>query len=659
MDQMNLKLASSLRHSFHHAAQLLLVAVTCSISASAIAQVPHDLTSAQFASNCGAANAIQIFSDELLSSGNAGISDMQDVSDPDVALIGNQWWLIFASNPGPTRGLEPVAAYLPPGVSLSYTGVFPADPNGWHLIGANTQKTGLGVAIDGTVSSAGWDTIAAETPSIDVGPDGTVGVYYAGHNLGATNFEIGRQNNVVNGVAASGDAVPAMLAVQSWEFANSLGAILEQSVRWEPELNKFIMYYTAKAWWDVPPDNDIAYAESTDGINWTNRQHLGFPVSYYNQDFVFNPQWNRYEMVVSNDPTGVGGGNGRDLVWLDSTGPGTTYSAWQHQVTLLNHTATGTPTWRNQGLLSPAVKYGNLPGEENRIYVFFHAYGSVDPMSIGRFYCDATVTVPGYTMTSGAPFINLAPGNGTTLPITVNPTHGFTGTVNFTITGVPTGASATPSPTSSTTGTTFIIYVSSAVAAGRYPITVTGTSGSLTREVTFTLNVSGTSQTITIQPFSPNNITYVPGTHYTVNATSSSSLPVTLRVGGNGTLSGNVLTLIGGGDIIVAGNQAGNGTYSPAVEATQTLHVAPEVQTVNISTIPAQHVGGHLDLSPYVSSSAGLTPFSYTDNTPTICTGNGSVYTFIKQGTCTSIVIQFGNQFYAPAGAAAYITVGP
>jgi hypothetical protein len=640
---------------------VLFACAVISLGSPTTAQVPTDLTSAQFAHNCGAANVTQIFADGFLASGQAGINDMNIVSDPDVVLIGNQWWLIFASNPGPTRGIEPVAAYLPPGVSLSYTGVFPQDPNGWHLVGAKADGTGKGVAIDGTVSPAGWDTIAAETPSIDVGPDGTVSVYYAGHNLGATNFEIGLMSNVSNGVAASIDAVPAMVATLPWEYADNLGAILEQSVRWIPELNKFIMYYTAAAWWDQPPTNDIAYAESTDGITWTNRQHLGFPKSYYNQDFVFNPQWNRFEMVVSNDPTGVGGGNGRDLVWLDSAGPGTTYGAWQNQVTLLDHTSPGTPTWRDQGLLSPAVKYGNLPGEENRIYVFFHAYGSVDPMSIARFYCDATVSTPGYTMTSGAPFMNLAPGASTTMPISVNPTNGFTGTVNFTVSGAPTGVSTSLVSSSSTTGTTLNLAVGANTAQGRYPITVTGTSGALTREATFTLNVSGLSQTITILPF-PNptgGINYTPGQQYTVTATASSGLPVSLSVGGNATLSGTTLSPTGGGTIVVAANQAGNATYSPAPQATAELLINPETQTVNVAPIPTQYVGGTLDLSKYVSATSGLVVDSYTNQTGNICSNSGSVVSFQHVGQCFIIAIQFGNSIYAPAGVAIYINVNP
>jgi len=158
---------------------------------------------------------------------------------------------------------------------------------------------------------------------------------------------------------------------------------------------------------------------------------------------------------------------------------------------------------------------------------------------------------------------------------------------------------------------------------------------------------------------SPNNITYTPGLTYTIDATASSGLPVTLRVGGNGTLDGNVLTVTGGGDIIIAANQGGNGTYNPAPEATTTLVVAPEVQTVNVAPIPPQTVGGTLDLGPYISTSSGLTGYTYVGISPTICTNNGSVLSFVGAGTCTVIVIQFGNSDYAPAGVAASIQVNP
>jgi hypothetical protein len=112
-------------------------------------------------------------------------------------------------------------------------------------------------------------------------------------------------------------------------------------------------------------------------------------VAYYNQDFLFNKARKRYEMVIAKDPTGVGGGRPRNLVWLDAAMPAVTMANWTNEVTLLQYDAANNSPWYNSGILSPAIRYGNLPGEENRIYVFFHSYTPQGSMYIGRFYCDA------------------------------------------------------------------------------------------------------------------------------------------------------------------------------------------------------------------------------------------------------------------------------
>ena len=239
----------------------------------------------------------------------------------------------------PKRAIEPFAAYLPPGASLETTTTYPSDPNGWHLVGAQADGKGIAVAVSPNPSPGGWDRIAAETPSVEVGPDGKVSIYYAAHNDGQTAFVIGlmKDFNPKTGTAtAVGD--PVMVAEQPWEYSTKLGAILEQSVRWMPQLHKYIMYYTAGGWWTNPPDNKVAYAESTDGIHWTNRQKLDFPASYYNQDFLYNKARNRYEMVIAKDPTGVGGGRPRNLVWLDAATPAVKMADWKNEVTCCSMT---------------------------------------------------------------------------------------------------------------------------------------------------------------------------------------------------------------------------------------------------------------------------------------------------------------------------------
>src|SRR5256886_14642779 len=64
--------------------------------------------------------------------------------------------------------------------------------------------------------------------------------------------------------------------------------------------------------------------------------------------------------------------------------------------------------------------------------------------------------------------------------------------VSFSVTGLPTGATATFTP-SSVTGSgssTLSVTTSSTTPAGSYPLTITGTSGSLSHTTTVTLVIS-------------------------------------------------------------------------------------------------------------------------------------------------------------------------
>ena len=469
---------------------LILLALAASSANLCTAQaIPAaDLTSGQFTTGCGNATAAPIFNAALMNSGTYGENNLLVVSDPDIVLINNQWWMIFATGPTGLRAIQPFAAYLPPGASLSTTTTYPSDPNGWHLVGAQPNGQGQSYPVYPYPGTNGWDQLAAETPSVNVGPDGSVSVYYSGHNAGQTPFQIGLMTNFANGQAI-GVPNPVMGATQPWEYSAGLPALLEQSVRWIPSLNKFIMYYTAGAWWANPaPDNKIAYAESTDGINWVNRQALDFPVAYYNQDFLYNEQHHRFEMVISKDRTGAGGANPRDIIWREAATPATSQAGWVNETSLLLY---GGGTFFDSGVLSPSMKYGNLPGEENRLYVFFHSYDSAGNMQIGRFYCDATPSsTPTFSLSQSNPAVAVVQNSGTTMNFGVNAQSGFTGTVNFSVSGVPAGITAALTQTSSTTGTSLNISVPANAAPGRYPIVVTGTSGSITQTSTFTLTVT-------------------------------------------------------------------------------------------------------------------------------------------------------------------------
>ena len=83
-------------------------------------------------------------------------------------------------------------------------------------------------------------------------------------------------------------------------------------------------------------------------------------------------------------------------------------------------------------------------------------------------------------------------GASTTYTATVTAGSGFTETVDFSVTGLPSGAAASFSPVSVTTAgsSTLTVATTTETPAGKYPLTIRATSGPRTRTVNVTLVVA-------------------------------------------------------------------------------------------------------------------------------------------------------------------------
>lgn len=88
---------------------------------------------------------------------------------------------------------------------------------------------------------------------------------------------------------------------------------------------------------------------------------------------------------------------------------------------------------------------------------------------------------------------SIAAGAGTSYTATITPTNGFTGTVTFSVAGLPNGATGSFSPTSvAGTGTsTMTVSTTASVLAGTYPLTITATSGTLSHTGPTSLVITG------------------------------------------------------------------------------------------------------------------------------------------------------------------------
>lgn len=187
-------------------------------------------------------------------------------------------------------------------------------------------------------------------------------------------------------------------------------------------------------------------------------------------------------------------------------------------------------------------------------------------------------------------------GQGTTYSVMIGAINGFTGMVNLNVSGLPTGATGSFTPTSVSSSGTSSLTVSTAsnTPAGTYTLTITGTNGSLTHSTTvslvvnaapapdFSMSTTQSTQTVTVGGTSPNTVTVAAINGFTGTVSlGTSGLP-------SGVTGSFTPTSVTGGSgtsmlAIAAGPTATPGTYTFTVTGTSgsLVHSVPVTLIVN------------------------------------------------------------------------------
>jgi hypothetical protein len=173
----------------------------------------------------------------------------------------------------------------------------------------------------------------------------------------------------------------------------------------------------------------------------------------------------------------------------------------------------------------------------------------------------------------------------------------------------------------------------------------------------FTVGAGAASQSVqTIQMTStPPAGAVIGGSPYTVSATASSGLPVTLAVepasAGVCTLAGTTVSFTGAGTCTVDADQSGNSSYLPAAQVQQSFAVGLVPQSISFgSTPPPNALVGDAPYAVAASSSSGIAVgFTAAPSSAGVCTVTGTDVTLVGTGTCTIDADQPGNATYAPA----------
>lgn len=149
------------------------------------------------------------------------------------------------------------------------------------------------------------------------------------------------------------------------------------------------------------------------------------------------------------------------------------------------------------------------------------------------------------------------------------------------------------------------------------------------------------AQTITF-PAPPSGL--VPGSVFTVAATASSGLPVTIDPSGPCSVDGRVVTMTGAGTCVLVASQGGDGSWLPAAPVTRQAIVRAG-QVVSFDELPPLVVGRAVTLSATASSGLGVT-YSASGACTVV---NRTLRPTAAGVPCVVTARQAGNSYFLPA----------
>jgi len=204
---------------------------------------------------------------------------------------------------------------------------------------------------------------------------------------------------------------------------------------------------------------------------------------------------------------------------------------------------------------------------------------------------------------SASPSVSIVQGGASgTSGITVTPSNGFSGAVNLSASGLPSGVTASFSPASTTTSSTLTLTASSAAAAGTATITITGVSGGLTHTATLTLTVTAAPDFA---------LSATPSVSIKQGATGTSAITVTPSNGFSGAVS-----------LSASGLPAGvTAAFSPATTtstSTLTFTVAATATTGTATVVITGVSGGLTHTTAIALTITGTPSFTVSTSAPVV-----------------------------------------
>jgi uncharacterized membrane protein len=140
-------------------------------------------------------------------------------------------------------------------------------------------------------------------------------------------------------------------------------------------------------------------------------------------------------------------------------------------------------------------------------------------------------SAPDFTLTAKPTKLTVKVGTSGSYSVTIGKVNAFAGSVDLSVSGLPSGTTASFSPNPATSSSTLTISPSLTAALGTFTLTITGVSGTLTHSVNVTLKLTG-NYALIASP-SSQSVTAGGSTSYTVTiARNGFSTPVSLTASG-------------------------------------------------------------------------------------------------------------------------------
>jgi pseudomonalisin len=248
-------------------------------------------------------------------------------------------------------------------------------------------------------------------------------------------------------------------------------------------------------------------------------------------------------------------------------------------------------------------------------YDLSSGWGSPDVSNLVNFW-NNNAGAADFSLNATPPSRTVAQNSSTTFTISVVPVNNYTGTITFSVTGLPASATASFAPATVTTSGSTVLTITTAAttAQGSYPLTIAGSDGTVGHTAPVTLVVANPDFSLAVAPASQ-SVLQGSSVNYTVTQTAIN--------GYSGTVSFSVTGLPAGAtSTFTPATLTGSGTSTLGVATSATTPAGSYTLTINGTDGVISHTTSVTLVVSAIDFSLSAAPASQTVNQ-----GNSTSYT--------------------------------